>query len=383
LAAPDLVFAMTGAVGLPGGIAASNLNVLHALQEVASTEGRSLTVLSLLEEPRHRPAFLAPSTSYRAYQRRRAPFAAALLAHASRRPLLVFDWIGLARPVLPLAATKLARTVIFAHGWEYWKTLSTLDRWSIQQAALNLTNSEYTLRRMRARIPTGFAGRACPLGLSPQFPLNREAPAPSSDRIEMTACDGNLHVLGERVLLLVARMDPLERMKGHSALLNVLPDLLRRHPEVQLVFSGPGEDIPVHSQRARDLGVASSVFLPGMVSVELLARLYRRCYAFTMPSKQEGFGMVYLEAMNYAKACVACFDDGGEDVVVHEDTGYLVHDPSDAKEMLTVLLALLGDPDRTRAMGARGFQRLHARFTSEQYQARVRGEIQALIATQA
>ena len=125
---------------------------------------------------------------------------------------------------------------------------------------------------MRARIP-GFEGRACALGLSPQFPLNREAPVPSADHIEMTACDGNIHVLGERVLLLVARMDPAERMKGHSALLSVLPALLRRHPEAQLVFEESGEDIPLHERRARELGVASSVFLPGMVPVELLARL--------------------------------------------------------------------------------------------------------------
>jgi phosphatidylinositol alpha-1,6-mannosyltransferase len=368
---------MTGALGLPGGIAASNLNVMHALGDLAVGEGIGWTVLSLLEEERHRPPFLAPDTGYRAYEGNRVAFASALLAHAVRRPLFVFDWIGLARPLLPLAFARLARTVVFAHGWEYWRTLSTVDRWSIERATLNLTNSEYTLRRMRARIPR-FEGRACPLGLSPQFPLNREAPPPSPDRIEMTACDGNVHVLGDRVLLLVARMDPTERMKGHSDLLNVLPDLLRRHPEAQLVFPGPGQDIPLHVHRAKELGVASSVFLPGMVSVEILARLYRRCYAFTMPSKQEGFGMVYLEAMNYAKACVGCFDDGGEDVIVHGDTGYLVRNPADPTEMFAVLEALFEDPARTRAMGARGFERLHARFTSAQYQKRIQDEIAPL-----
>ena len=369
---------MTGALGLPGGIAASNLNVLQALDGLASTQGRSWTVLSLLEEGRHRPPFLSPATPYHAYGGSRSAFAAALLSHAIHRPLFVFDWVGLARPLLPLAAVRAARTVIFAHGWEYWKTLSTVDRWAIQRATLNLTNSEYTLRRMRARIPR-FEGRACPLGLSPQFPLNREAPPPFMDRIEMTACDGNIHVLGERVLLLVARMDPAERMKGHAALLNVLPDLLRRHPETQLVLPGPGQDIALHAQRAKELGVASSVFLPGMVSVELLARLYRRCYAFTMPSKQEGFGMVYLEAMNYAKACVGCFDDGGEDVIVHGETGYLVHDPSDSREMLAVLEALLADPARTRSLGIGGFERLHARFTSQQHQMRIQNEIAPLL----
>lgn len=195
----------------------------------------------------------------------------------------------------------------------------------------------------------------------------------------MTACDGNIHVLGEGVLLLLARMDPAERFKGHSALLNVLPDLLRRYPETQLVFAGPGHDIPLHAQRAKELGVASSVFLPGMVPVEMLERLYRRCYAFTMPSKQEGFGMVYLEAMNYAKACVGCFDDGGEDVIVPGETGHLVREPDDPREMLAVLDALLADPAKTRALGAGGFERLHLRFMSGQYQKRIQEEIAPLL----
>ena len=144
---------MTGALGLPGGIAAANLNVLHALGDLAAAQGLRWTALSLLEEPRHRPPFLSPETAYRPFGGSRVGFATALLKHAASRPLFVFDWIGLARPVLPLAFARFARTVIFAHGSEYWKTLSTVDRWSIERATLNLTNSEYTLRRMRARIP--------------------------------------------------------------------------------------------------------------------------------------------------------------------------------------------------------------------------------------
>src|SRR4030095_11771095 len=109
---------MPGALGLPGGIAASNLNVMHALGDLAVGEGIGWTVLSLLEEERPRPPFLAPHTGYRAYEGNRVAFASALLAHAVRRPLFVFDWIGLAPPPLPLAFARLARTLVFGPGGE-------------------------------------------------------------------------------------------------------------------------------------------------------------------------------------------------------------------------------------------------------------------------
>ncbi len=48
----------------------------------------------------------------------------------------------------------------------------------------------------------------------------------------------------------------------------------------------------------------------------MLEQLYSQCYAFVVPSKQEGFGLVHLEAMNFGKPCVGCFDDGAADVNV-------------------------------------------------------------------
>ena len=65
---------------------------------------------------------------------------------------------------------------------------------------------------------------------------------------------------------------------------------------------------------------------------------------------QGGFGLVYLEAMNYAKPCVGCFGDGGEDVIVDGETGLLVHDPNDAQELQQVLIELLEDPARIDAV---------------------------------
>lgn len=378
LARPELLFAMTGARGLCGGIASANLNVLHALIQLAQERGAGLTVFSFLEKESDRVDFLPQWVGFRAFQGNRSLFSVNLLRAARGRPVFCFDHVRLAFPLLPLAAAGVVKTIIFAHGRESWERVQKRSRWIFQCASLCLTNSHFTLRKMREQL-SKFNGEACLLGLSPEFALNREVPEAPAGTIEMKAADGEARILKDRVLLLVGRMDPSEALKGHRALIDVMPDLLRKYPDVQLVFPGPGDDRRNLEELAQRNGVASSVFLPGFVSIETLQCLYRHCYAFVMPSKQEGFGLAYLEAMNYGKPCVGCFDQGAEEIIVHGETGFLVYNPRDCQELLEVLDALLRDPERARALGRRGSERLHERFTSHHVQGRIKEQISKVL----
>ena len=374
----ELVFGMTGAVGLPGGIASANLNLLMALQELAEARQKNFRVFSYLERDDSRPAFLAPRFEFKGMDGSKPRYAAGVLSQSWKRPLYVFDHVGLALPMLALARSGLVRTVIFAHGWEYWKHLRRSHRWCLESATVNLANSSFTLDRMREVMPRANVV-ACPLGLTPSVKLNSSIPASDTAPLELSDSHGVVRRLGDRFLLLVARLDATERAKGHYPLLAILPELVRREPRVQLVFAGGGTDRDNVSRMAREQGVGSSVFLPGHVPVDVLESLYRNCYAFVMPSTQEGFGLVYLEAMNCGKACLGCSRQGSEEAIVPGVTGYLIGDPDAGDELTSAVTALLTDPARTREMGRAGFQRLHDRFTAEHYQRRVMEQIGALL----
>ena len=368
---------MTGAYGLCGGIATANRNVLQALADLAHEHDRPLTVLSLLEQPSDRPP-LPEGVSFQAFAGSKARFSLALLRTCARRPLICFDHVTLAIPVLPLAATGVVQTVILAHGSEAWKRVRRSSRLSFRYAALTLTNSEFTLRKMKSHLRR-FRGAACPLGLSPEFGRNRAAHDSIARTIELEAADGRRYALGRRMLLLVARLDPREGGKGHAELLTVLPRLLRDFPDVQLVFPGPGAGREALAQQARQAGVAHALFLPGRVEGSTLEDLYRHCYAFVMPSRQEGFGLVYLEAMSHARPCVGCFDDGAEDVIVDGGTGRLIRDPRDEQELCGALRSLLEDPARAARFGEQGLQRLHTHFTAEHHRDRFRTALSVLL----
>jgi len=368
---------MTGAGNTPGGIAAVNRNILPVLVRLASERQCSLTVLSFLERNSARPPSLPGWVKFRGFAGNKLRLAAALVKHAMTRPILFFDHVTLALPVLPFSRIGWVKTILFAHGSESWRRIRRTSGWLFQCATLCLANSQFTLSKMRERL-SRFNGVACPLGLAPEFKLNQAVPSAAA-LPAMRDANGEAHSLGSHVLLLVGRMHPAEREKGHHQLLEVWPEIRREFPDAQLVFAGPGDDRENIAQLARSRGIGNSVFLPGPLSVDDLQQLYAGCYAFTMPSKQEGFGLVFLEAMNCAKPCVGCFDDGAEDVIAHEQTGLLIRNQNDPTALAGALRRLLGDPELAQQMGRRGFERLHAHFTAAHLQQRIYDQVASVL----
>lgn len=374
-----ITLGITSTERVVGGIASNNRNIIAGLARLARASGRKLTILSLWDVAAPRPAAVPPDADFLACAGSKLCFALRALAAGAGSAVTVFDHVGLALPLLPLARLGVARTVIFAHGSEGWWRLTRTGRWSFQQAAVVLTNSGYTLRRMKAALQ-GFNGQSCMLGLPANVPLNGELPACRPSSLQFEAADGAVRPLGRHYFLLVGRIDSTEGKKGHREMIGALAAMSATHPEAQLVFAGPGDGRPRLAHEATAAGVAERVFLPGHVTVPTLQSLYEGCYAYAMPSRQEGFGIVYLEAMNWAKACVGCADDGGADVIVDGQTGLLVKDPEDIAELARTLQRLLEAPALTARLGRGGFARLHEEFTADKAQQRIEAAIGSLLA---
>ncbi len=369
--AGKIVFAMTGATGITGGIASSNLNVLHALNALSLQSGRQLVVLSLHESEQDRPSFLDGDTIFIGFKGNRWAYASRFLMLFRHSRFYVFDHVRLGLPLAPMAFFGFRSFVILAHGSESWKRVRGTSKWLFRRAAMCLTNSEYTLTKMQETF-SGFAGRSCVLGLPPSHDTVVTESSASAAKVVLPAVDGQTRALGDQVILLVARMDRDEREKGHYELLTVWPSVLRDCPGAQLVLAGPGNDRDGVTAMAERLQVASTVFIPGYLSPELLRRVYSQCRAFVMPSRQEGFGLVYLEAMNFGKPCVGCRNGGSEDIIDDGASGLLINNPFENEELLCVVQRLLGDEELAARMGRAGLRRLSEGFTATHAQQRLR-----------
>lgn len=163
----------------------------------------------------------------------------------------------------------------------------------------------------------------------------------------------------------------LFRWKGHEALLRAFALALPRMPEARLLIVG-ADDITagggMTSYRAelealtRHLGIARQVVFAGERAD--VARLMAAADIFALPSFEEPFGMVFLEAMALHRPVVALDNGGAREIVRHGITGLLAA-PGDLDGLAAHLALLAHDRELRRHMGAAGRQRLEAHFTAQ------------------
>ncbi len=180
------------------------------------------------------------------------------------------------------------------------------------------------------------------------------------------------------IILFVGR---LEKRKGVLDLFEAIPLVLKEFPQAQFWLAGSDNsenDGFAHTHRLtypqyfqqKYRPYADQVKFLGYVADNKLSRLYQVCDLFVAPSLYESFGLIFLEAMNYARPVIGCKVGGPAEIIVDGETGLLIPAHSSA-ELATAMLQLLTRPQTRREMGLAGRQRLLERFTylkmAEQY----------------
>jgi len=110
----------------------------------------------------------------------------------------------------------------------------------------------------------------------------------------------------------VARLWSGDIYKGVDVTIRALPKVAQDEQEVKYLVIGRGDDRPRLEKLAQDLGVGDRIIFAGFVPTEELVDHYRLADAYIMPS-QEGFGIVYLEAMACGVPVLAGDGDGSAD----------------------------------------------------------------------
>ncbi len=155
------------------------------------------------------------------------------------------------------------------------------------------------------------------------------------------------------VVLSVARMYPRKRL---SDLLRAAAILRARVPGVQVRVVGCGPEWDAVSRLHAELGLGDTVVLLGDLSRERLAEEYVNASAFCLPSVQEGFGIVFLEAMAAELPVVACRIAAVPEVVLDGATGLLVA-PRDPGALAEALERLIREPALATRLGREGRRR--------------------------
>ena len=91
---------------------------------------------------------------------------------------------------------------------------------------------------------------------------------------------------------------------------------------------------------------------------------YQNCDIFVAPSRWESFGLIYIEAMSYAKPVVACNTGGAKSIIRNNIDGLLVK-TENSMELAKAVLILIADKQKRVTMGENSFSRFTQKYTTE------------------
>ncbi len=225
---------------------------------------------------------------------------------------------------------------VMTHGKEVWQRLPKLTKANLQKAEQIWTVSHYT---------RGIASDANDLNTDKIKILpcavngDRFTPGPKpADLLERYG------LRGAKVLMSVTRLWSGDIYKGVDVTIQALSQIAEVFPEVKYLIIGRGDDQPRLAKLAEDLGVQDRVVFAGFVPTEELVYHYRLADAYVMPS-QEGFGIVYLEAMACGVPVLSGDADGSADPLQNGKLGWRVpHRDRDA--VATACIEILKGDDR-------------------------------------
>ena len=355
-----LLMAITGCWTREGGIEQVNRSLVRLFAR--SRQFNKVVILSLTDTQGDVDLALSDlqtSTLLRAfgYSANKIKFTLAFLKNlvVCHPDFIYFDHIHLI-PLGLVGRLLGCQYAFMAYGIEVWKRPTLLRRIAVSWASLGLTISEHT-KGTASKVDSVFRKlQVCPLGLhvDPTVVKSKEY-----NRIRE-------RFAGRNTVLIVARMSASEGYKGHLELIEAVNHLCTKHPDVLLIIVGRGSGVPFLQDVVAARHLQQFVTFTGFMPDELLSSYYELCDVFAMPSRKEGFGLVYLEAMAHGKPCIGSRVDAAGEVIVDGKTGFLV-DPDDVGDFADRLDLLLSNGALRERMGNAGRLRYENLFTEEKF----------------
>ncbi|MDG2422353.1 MAG: glycosyltransferase family 4 protein [Phycisphaerales bacterium] len=175
----------------------------------------------------------------------------------------------------------------------------------------------------------------------------------------------------DKVVLTVGRLASTERLKGYDEGIQAMARVCHRIPNARYVLAGKGDDMERLREVAHECGLGDRLIMPGFIAEEDIVPLFNACDLFILPSRKEGFGIVFLEAMGCGKPVIGGNRDGSMDPLCDGKLGTAV-DPEDVEALSEAILAHLegrmpperSDPASLRAesIDRFGFKRFRDRL---------------------
>jgi teichuronic acid biosynthesis glycosyltransferase TuaC len=334
--------------------------VLHRPVPPRATRARDAprALATMLRQPRaaqldgldvHYVPFLAPPrpTSYGSWGAWAAPTLAVVLRRLRKR--FAFDLVH-AHNAVPagdavLRAGIAKPLVVSVHGGDVY---FTAPRYEAGDRAVRRT---YATARLVLANSAGIERDARALGATHTRVVRLGADVPSEPAQAKTGAP-TLVTVGH----LVAR-------KRHADVIRALWLLRERQPDLRYLIIGDGPEREPLARLAAELGLADRVELAGQLPHEGAVDRARTAQIFVMPSIDEAFGVVYVEAMAAGLPAIGARGEAGPQEIAAAGDGLRLVAPGDVEALAAEIEALVTEPDYARSLGEAARETVMRAFT--------------------
>jgi phosphatidyl-myo-inositol dimannoside synthase len=330
-----ILFYYLSAFSQTGGIEKFNRCFIKALNAI-DADRNEVSVVSVYDKDSDER--YNPRSKFKAFGGKRSASLSYTIRQAKDCDVFILGHINLAvAGLIVRLINPRCKLVVIAHGIEVWDKLSFLRKWCLEKASMILSVSNYTKNQLvlRNHIEPGII-RLFPNTIDPYFkvPGNFSKPVHLRQRFGVGK--------DQKVILTLCRLSSSEKNKGYDIVIAALPSILSVFPDTVYILAGKYD--AAEQQRISDVvrfyNVEAYVKLAGFIADEDLPDLYKMADTFIMPSRKEGFGIVFLEALACGTNVIGGNQDGTVDALHNGALGKLVN-PANTSEVSEAVIEQL------------------------------------------
>lgn len=314
-----------------GGIEKVCKVVCKALDELTGELNMpELKVLSMYDTAKDVDEKYLPASFFTGYDQHKIRFTKDAIKYGTKSSVVILSHINLLSVgfLIKLFSPK-TKLVLYAHGIEIWGPLSAARKRMLKKCDLVLSVSQFTKTKMLQQYGLDedkiVVFNNC---------IDPYLPPPVTTGKDTVLLKKYGFAPGNLVLMTLTRLSSKELYKGYDHVLLALDHLKPKYPHIKYLIVGRYDDQEKKRLDAiiEQYSLQQYVVFTGYVTDEELARHYSLADVYVMPSKKEGFGIVFIEAMHYGLPVIAGSKDGSADALCNGKLGVLVN-PDDQQEI--------------------------------------------------
>jgi glycosyltransferase involved in cell wall biosynthesis len=328
-----------------GGIEKVNRIAGKALYEMEKERGRANFKLYSMHDSNEDNAAnkYFSNNSFEGFNRHRSKFVYQSVRRGIKSDVVILSHINLLLVgfFIKILSPK-TKLILIVHGIEVWKILPTWKKYTLKKYDLILPVSKFTkdtMIRLNAFPEEQFKILNNCLDPFLPEPLEEEKDKNLLDRYGFT----NNHI----ILMTLTRLSAEEKYKGHDNVLYALQKLVISNNNIRYLLVGKYDAVEKRrlDKLTAELGLAEFVVFAGFIPDAEIAAHYNLADIYIMPSKKEGFGIVFIEALYYGKPVIAGNKDGSVDALCNGEFGLLI-DPDNLQEIQEAVQKMIANKSK-------------------------------------